>query len=93
MVTDLLPSEVVPQLLRPANPRPIQPARTAEVFIALAVIAAIALLLGTGFMLGRMQRRRMVRERIRSRRLKKRIDSRNIQSRRPNLRLLRPRGR
>ncbi len=93
MVKDLAPSAVVPQLLRPANPRPIQPVPASEVLFALAVIAVIALLLSTGFILGRMQQRRTARGRIKSKQVKKRIDSGEVQSQRRNLRLVTPKRR
>jgi flagellar biogenesis protein FliO len=59
---------------------------TSEVLIALAVIAVIALLLSTGYILGRMQQRRTAR--IKSKPLKKRIDSRDVQNQQRNLRLV-----
>jgi len=79
----------VPQLFRPVHPRPIQPVRTSEVLIALAVIAAIALVMGAGFMLGRIQSRRKARTRIRNSTFNNRSDSRKAAaSRRANLRLV-----
>jgi uncharacterized protein HemX len=90
---ELSTSAAVPQIARPANPRMIQAASTSEVVIALAAIAAVALLLATGFMMGRMQQRRKARSRIRARQLKKRIDSREIQKQRRNLRLVNPKRR
>jgi hypothetical protein len=92
MVTDLALA-VVPEVIRPTNPRPVQPVRTSELIIALAVIAAVAMLMATGFMLGRMHQRRIARSRIRSRRLKKRIDSRPHQGHKRNLRLVTPKRR
>jgi flagellar biogenesis protein FliO len=80
---------VVGQLIRPANPRPIQPVRTSEVLIAVAVIAAIALVMGGGYLLGRMQSGRRARARIRNSHVGKRIDNRNAAAtRRANLRLV-----
>jgi hypothetical protein len=80
---------MVPELFRPVHPRPIQPVRTSEVLIALAVIAAMALVLGAGFLLGRMQSRRRARTRIRSGPVSNRVDNRKAAaSRRANLRLV-----
>jgi flagellar biogenesis protein FliO len=93
MVMDFEPSAVAWQLVRPANPRPVKPIPTSEVLIAVAVIAAIALLLGTGFMLGRMQQRRNGRRLTKSKQVKKRIDSRDVQGQRRNLRLVSPKKR
>jgi hypothetical protein len=79
----------VPLLARPVHPRPIQPVRTSEVLIALAVIAAIALLMGAGFLLGRMHSGRRARMRIRNTTVNNRIDNRKVAaSRRANLRLV-----
>jgi hypothetical protein len=86
MVKDLAPSALGAQLFRPANPRPVQPIPTSEVLIALAVILIIAVLLGTGFVLGRMQQRRTARRRLKP--IKKRVDSREVQNQRRNLRLV-----
>ncbi len=91
MVKDLVPSAVVPQVSRPANPRPIQPVRPSEAIIALAVIAAMALLMAVGYQLGRMQQRRIARSRIRSRQANKRINSRQPSGQRRNLRLVKRR--
>ena len=44
--------------------RPIQPVRTSEALIALAVVLAIGALLGAGILLGRRQWRRKDRTRI-----------------------------
>lgn len=78
--------------MHPANPRPIQPVPTSEVLIALAVIAAIALLISTGYLLGRMQQRRTARG-VRSKTVNKRIDSSKLQTDRPKLRLVSPKKR
>ncbi len=75
-------------MARPSNPRPIQPVRTGELLIALGVIALMALLISTGYLLGRMQQRRSARRHIKSRQLKTRIDSRQLQHQRRNLRLV-----
>lgn len=76
---------------RPANPRPIQPVRPSEAIIALAIIVAMALLIAVGYELGRMQRRRIARSRIRSRQVNKRINSRQVSGHRRNLRLVKRR--
>ena len=93
MVIDLEPSAVAWQLVRPANPRPVKPIPPSEVLIALAVIAAITLLLGTGFMLGRMQQRRTARGRVKTKPVRKRMDSGDVQNQRRNLRLVSPKKR
>jgi hypothetical protein len=90
---ELLPSAAVPQIGRPANPRPVQPVRTSEALLALAVIVAIGLLMAAGFMLGRMERRRSTRNRTGAPRMNKRIDSRKRQDRERNLRLVTPKRR
>jgi threonine/homoserine/homoserine lactone efflux protein len=82
----LTPSAIVPQLWRPAHPRPIQPIRTSELLIALAVIALIAMLMTAGFMLGRMQRRRAARRYLRQ--MKRQVDNRKPRGQRPKLRLI-----
>ncbi|GEM_PF-5811132 len=86
-------SAAVPEISRPANPRPVQPVRTSEALLALAVIVAIGLLMATGFMLGRMERRRGTRNRVGTPRSNKRVDSRNRQGQQRNLRLVTPRRR
>ena len=74
--------------MRPANPRPIQPVPPGEAVIAFAVICVIALLIATGFMLGRMQQRRGARGHIKSRQVKRPFDRSEIQGQKRNLRLV-----
>ena len=64
MSKELASLAMIPGVARPAAPRPIQPVRTSEALIALAVALAIAALLGAGTLIGRMQWRRKDRTRI-----------------------------
>jgi len=64
MSKDLASLAMIPNVMRSPNPRPIQPVRTSEALIALAVVLAIALLLGAGILIGRMPWRRKDRTRI-----------------------------
>jgi uncharacterized protein HemX len=91
LVKDLAASAVVPQVVRPANPRPIQPVKASEAIIALAVILAVAMLVGLGFMLGRIQQRRV--DRRHARRLNQRSEGRQPSGHRRNLRLVTPKRR
>ncbi len=86
-------SAALAQVARPADPRPVQPASASEVIVALAVIAAMALLILTGFALGRGQQRRKARSRIRARQVNKRIDSRQLGKQQRTLRLVGPKRR
>jgi hypothetical protein len=86
-------SAALAQVARPADPRPIQPAAASEVIIALAVIAAMALLIATGFVMGRIQQRRKARSRIRTRQSNRRIDSRHLRQQQRKLRLVSPKRR
>lgn len=83
----MVPIAVVPQLFRPVHPRPIQPVRTSEVLIALAVIGAMALLLTGGFVLGRMESRRKARSRIKGT-VSQRVGRRKAADARRKLRLV-----
>jgi flagellar biogenesis protein FliO len=85
-------SAALAQVARPADPRPLQPASSSEVIVALAVIVAMALLIFTGFVMGRRQQRRRARSRIRTRQVNKRIDSRHLGQQR-TLRLVGPKRR
>jgi threonine/homoserine/homoserine lactone efflux protein len=89
----LAPSAIVPQFVRPAHPRPIQPVQTSELLIAIAVIGIIAMLMTAGFMLGRMQRRRAARRHFRSLQVNPRNDRRKPPGQRPALRLIKSKRR
>jgi hypothetical protein len=77
-----------PNFARPPNPPPIQPMRTSEALIALAVVLAIALLIGAGILIGRMQARRKDGTRIRKGPVGPRSGSRGASPRQRNLRLV-----
>jgi hypothetical protein len=64
MRKDLASLAMIPNVARPASPRPIQPVRASEALIALAVVLAIGALLSAGILLGRMPWRRKDRTRI-----------------------------
>jgi len=85
---DLASLTMTPNFARPPNPRPIQPMRTSEGLIALAVVLAIALLVGAGFLIGRMQSRRKDRSRIKKGPVGPRSGSRGASPPQRNLRLV-----
>jgi hypothetical protein len=87
MSKDLASLAMIPNLTRPAPARPIQPVRTSEALIALAFALAIAMLLGAGTLIGRMQWRRKDRTRIQKGPLGPRSGSRGASPQR-NLRLV-----
>jgi hypothetical protein len=80
-----------PGIARPAHLRPVQPMRTSEIFIALAVVGAISILLSAGILLGRMQQRRRARGRDKAGSVKPRTGSRGTPVRQGNLRLVKRR--
>lgn len=86
----MAPIAIVPQIARPANPRPIQPVRKSEVLLAVAVIAAMALVMWAGFLLGRMHSRRKQRGRITGGRVNR---ANKTTAQRGNLRLVSPKRR
>lgn len=88
MSKDLASLAKIPNVMRPSNPRPIQPVRTSEALIALAVVFAIALLLGAGILIGRMQRRRKDQTRIKKGTVGPRSGSRGASPPQRNLRLV-----
>jgi hypothetical protein len=85
---DLASLTMTPNFARPPNPRPIQPMRTSEALIALAVVLAIALLVGAGILIGRMQSRRKDGTRIRKGPVGPRSGSRGASPPQRNLRLV-----
>ena len=79
---------MIPNVVRPAAPRPIQPVRTSEALIALAVVLAIGALLCAGILLGGMQRRRKDRALIKRGQTGPRTGPRGASPPQRNLRLV-----
>jgi hypothetical protein len=74
--------------MRPGLPRPVQPIATGELLIALAVIAIMAMLLATGFLIGRTYQRSSARGRTKPKKPKRRTNQREIPAERRNLKLV-----
>jgi hypothetical protein len=91
MSKDEVSLAAVPGILRPTPARPLQPMRTSEILIALAVVGAISILLSAGILLGRVQQRRNARGRSKAGSANPRTGSRGAPPRQRNLRLVKRR--
>jgi hypothetical protein len=91
MSKDEVSLATVPGVARSAHLRPVEPMRTSEILIALAVVGAISILLSAGILLGRVQQRRNARGRNKAGSANPRTGSRGAPPRQRNLRLVKRR--